>query len=798
MNEFFDYITPFIYWLLVIIWLYIFIFYLKKIHRKDEGDKLLKLLLTILAIDAFRTLFESIFFGTRATAFSGLIPIEIYNFLVKPKIVFIPKTLNLITAALVLTMLIKRWLPSEIKQKEQIKNLVEKQVSDLSETNRQLVIAREKAREEKEQLDFVLQGSNLAYWDWNIETNKVLRNERWAEMLGYTTHEMKETVKQWIDFIHPDDCDKAWASIENHLKGNTSIHELEYRMVAKDGRVKWISDKARIVQRDKTGKPLRMAGTHLDITERKLQEKELLKAKERIAKSEEKYRLLAENSTDVVWLLDTDFNFQYSSPSTEKLFGYSLEERKTISIDKLYSKEMLERLKSVFSQKQTEYYQTGIKETITLELEGIHKDGSTLCLEVSAKFIFDNDNNIVGIQGITRNIKERKQYERQLIKAKEKAEESNRLKTEFFHNMSHEIRTPMNGILGFSAMLDEDNLSNEKRKHYISIIKSSGLQLVRIIDDIMEISKLSTKQVKVSEKEICLNDLLVRHFSLFDNKAKENKTPLYLKRGLSDKESTIITDDVKLNKLLSNLLENALKYTSQGFIEFGYTLKENSEPAELEIYVKDTGIGIKPEMHEKIFERFSQEEKEITKSVGGLGLGLSIAKENAELLGGKIRLESKKGKGATFYVTIPYKPTDKKKLGNDERIISGKSTKKLILVAEDEEVNYLYIDALLLDLIETDCTILHAKNGKDAVEICKKNPGIDFVLMDLKMPVLNGFEAARLIRELRPDLPIVALTAYTTCADKEKALAAGCDDFISKPITEEAFNETINKYLITR
>ncbi len=341
--------------------------------------------------------------------------------------------------------------------------------------------------------------------------------------------------------------------------------------------------------------------------------------------------------------------------------------------------------------------------------------------------------------------------------------------------MSHEIRTPMNGILGFSSILKKPNLSDAKKKHYINIIQNSGNQLMRIIDDILEISKLGTKQVKTIEKQICLNDLLLEHFSIFDIKAKENKTPLYLNKGLSDKESRIVTDETKLNKILSNLLENALKFTNTGFIEFGYQLKNS----ELEIYVKDTGIGIKPEKQDIIFERFSQEEKSLSRNVGGLGLGLSIAKENAELLGGKITLKSEKGKGSTFYVTIPYKPVNHKH-GNDNSNTDKTETAKrqnkyTILIVEDEEVNYLYIDTLLEDF-ELNLRTLHAKHGKEAVEMCKKNSEIDFVLMDMKMPIMTGFEATKLIKEFRPDLPIVAQTAYSTREEKGQAISAGCDD----------------------
>jgi signal transduction histidine kinase len=253
---------------------------------------------------------------------------------------------------------------------------------------------------------------------------------------------------------------------------------------------------------------------------------------------------------------------------------------------------------------------------------------------------------------------ENKKQKTELIEAKRKAEESDRLKTEFIQNMSHEIRTPLNSILGFSGLIKESELPAKEQGRYIDIILNSGNQLVRVIDDILEISFLETKQVKVIDKKICLNDLFSEISIVFNSKANENEIPLYLKKELSDKESFLVTDVSKLRKILCNLIENALKFTKEGFVEFGYRIRTDCKPVSLEMYVKDTGPGISPEKQEIIFSRFSQGARDLSNSYGGLGLGLSIAKENAILLGGGITLESEEGKGATFFVTIPYEPVN--------------------------------------------------------------------------------------------------------------------------------------------
>lgn len=274
--------------------------------------------------------------------------------------------------------------------------------------------------------------------------------------------------------------------------------------------------------------------------------------------------------------------------------------------------------------------------------------------KVSIAPIFNSDGKCIQLIGSINDLTERNSREMELISAKNAAEESDQLKTEFIQNLSHEIRTPLNAILGFSDLLNEEISNTKKQKHYVTIIKNNGDKLKLIIDDLLEISLLGAKQIVAVENKICLNDLILKLFEIVNIKEKENKISIYFKKGFSNKYSFLLTDETILFKILSKLFENALKYTNEGFIEVGYRQFNNK----LEIYLKDTGIGIDIEEQEKIFEPFSQVEKELSKNVGGLGLGLSIAKENAKLLGGNITLKSKKGVGSKFILTIPYKKVD--------------------------------------------------------------------------------------------------------------------------------------------
>lgn len=397
------------------------------------------------------------------------------------------------------------------------------------------------------------------------------------------------------------------------------------------------------------------------------------------------------------------------------------------------------------------------------------------------------------IVAVVRDFTKRKKYEAELIKAKEKAEQANKLKSLFLQNMSHEVRTPMNGIIGFANMLNEADISPEKQLYYSKVIQESSYQLLKIIDDILEITTLDSKQTKTNIEDICLNDLLSDLLSNYNTKATVKNIPIHLKTELDREQSLIRSDKFKLTKIISNLLDNALKFTKTGYVEFGYAKKGEN----IILYVKDTGIGISPSNIKNIFDRFSQEEKELSRNYGGLGLGLSISRENAYLLGGDITLKSEKGKGSVFYLTIPYKPVNNMQI-KETLASSNKNIKKdkayRILVAEDEEINYLY----LKDLLETlpRITVIHANNGKEAIDICLSDKNIDLVLMDIKMPEIDGHTATKEIKAVLPELPIVAQTAFSTEAEKNLAISYGFDDFISKPLNKEKLFMIIKKLVI--
>lgn len=386
-----------------------------------------------------------------------------------------------------------------------------------------------------------------------------------------------------------------------------------------------------------------------------------------------------------------------------------------------------------------------------------------------------------------------KQRTRQLRIAKEKAEESDRLKTNFIQNISHEIRTPMNGIIGFSELLIKENNTVEEQKEYTKIISENCKELILCIDNILEIAKLQTEKIIIKPEPIDLDALFESIYKKYSQKAKEKNISLLVESKLNSKADIVLIDKPKLFKILLNLIDNAIKFTTIGSVLIQYDIVDK----EIIITIKDSGIGIKKEDQKNIFNIFTQSEKEISRNYGGLGLGLSIAKKNADLLGGKIELETEENQGSIFTLTLPYIPNLSSSYNSSENlnIIQEKPEKHIILIAEDGDVNFMLLKTVLTKMPEFNFIIHRAENGRKAVDICEENQQIELVLMDIKMPVMDGYEATKKIKKLRPQLPVIAQTAYSTEEDIRKAIAAGCDDFISKPIDRSLLKPILSRYI---
>jgi PAS domain S-box-containing protein len=433
----------------------------------------------------------------------------------------------------------------------------------------------------------------------------------------------------------------------------------------------------------------------------------------------------------------------------------------------------------------------------TGELVNVRKDGSEFPVELSTSHIKDESGNSVALIGIAVDITERKKVQTELITAKEKAEESDRLKSAFLANMSHELRTPLNAIIGFSGMMVESG-ADHNTAQYSQIILKSGQHLLSLVEDIFDTTMIETGQIKINYEITDLRSLLTEVKDIMHGeRVNENKTEVELKLNLEGVDSLkyIVTDSRKLKQVLMNLLRNALKFTDKGFIEYGFTEVIDDEKNWYKFYVKDTGIGIDQKHHETIFNIFRQVDDTHTRKFGGMGIGLSITKKTIEILGGRIWVESEPMAGSVFYFTIPVlTDKDAKITKPDEKTLTmeKKYEGKTILIAEDEQSNFDFLKILLTRM---NIRVLWARDGLEAVSICESDPSIDLVLMDIKMPLLNGYEATKRIKMIRPELPIIAQTAYAMISDKLDADKAGCDGYLSKPIKIYQIQEVLQEHL---
>lgn len=457
----------------------------------------------------------------------------------------------------------------------------------------------------------------------------------------------------------------------------------------------------------------------------------------------------------------------------------------------------------IFPKNQAEYYaETDTKiiknnSSVRSESWEMNAKGEKILLDVLKVPFHDKNNEPLGLVGICHDITERYYSEIDLKKSKEKAEESDRLKSSFLANMSHEIRTPMNAIIGFSDLLVTPELESDEREELVSHINNNCNTLLHLIDDIIDLAKIEANELVIEKQDVNVDEALKElHETVNESRSRISKenVDLILNDHLADAPFILKTDGYRLKQIISNLLDNSVKYTESGIIEFGYDRRP--EIGVVEFYVRDTGIGIPKVKQEVIFQRFSKIESDKTKLFRGTGLGLAISKNLVEHLDGSIRVESEPGEGSLFTFTLPLtekKLNEKKQEKNNNQEIEEGNIKGItILIAEDEDSNFRYLKMVLE---KNNAKVLRAFSGKEAIEICKEMQDLDLVLMDIKMPQVDGLEATSKIKKFRPDLPIIAQTAYAMKNDRKQGFLAGCDDYLSKPIHRKVLLSTISKWL---
>jgi PAS domain S-box-containing protein len=604
----------------------------------------------------------------------------------------------------------------------------------------------------------------------NPDTGKIIEaNEAAARFYGWSVAELTSMNIAQINTLSPEEIRE-----EMELARNLVNTHFNFKHRVSDGSIKDVEVySSRITTR---GKDFLHSIIH-DVTEKKSTEKQL--------------KLLSrsvEQSPVSIVITDTNGKIEYVNPGFQRISGYSLEEVKG---------QTPRFLKSGYHP--PEFYKYLWKTILsgkdwTGELRNRKKNGELYWINAVISPILNSRGEVTNFVSIREDITGRKKMVQDLVAAKEKAEESDRLKLAFLANMSHEIRTPMNGILGFAEILKEPGLTSQKQHKFLEIIERSGKRMLDTVNDLIDISKIETGQVKLDESEINLKERLENLYEFFSPQAEDKNLQFTLKDSVPLEFAMVRTDRSKLDSILTNLIKNAIKFTEKGKIEVGCRQKEKY----LEFYVTDTGIGVPPGRQAAIFNRFEQADTLQAKSFQGAGLGLAIAKAYVEMLGGEIRLESEEGQGSAFYFTLPLisagalsdKLPERKTLKRTGIPYLGG---KRILVAEDDFYSREMITHLLM---KTEATLLVAGDGMGAVEEFQKGQhNIDLVLLDIQLPEMNGFEVLRILRAINPDLPVIAQTAYAMLEDIRKFREAGFTGYITKPISQENLYSILYRHL---
>ncbi len=643
----------------------------------------------------------------------------------------------------------------------------------LNKTNRILQDSQMKLRA-------ILDSSLITFVMFDTERKILAYNKPYEEIMMKLFHRKVEEGMQFDEFIDPS----LFGEFMNDFKKARAGHYISKEQKFFVNRVHIYFQTNLNPVFDEKGEVFAVCMNSTDITGRKISEQQVKEHKEKL-------ELALSSAGMSIWELEVRSGKVRFYGEFESLYGIPIGDFSGDFNDLLMIMHPDDREKA---ENLFQSFETGRRE-YTFSYRVPMTGAGEKWLLSTGRLVKGHEESKTRILGTTIDISERIRFETELIAAKQKAEESDRLKSAFLANLSHEIRTPMNSIIGFGNMLKEPDLSESEKEEFIDIINNSSRQLLSLIDDVIDISKIESGMFELNNS--VFNAAKLINEAVAELKPQAKNAGLSLESSYDKKMSglQIEADPARVKQVLYNFIGNALKYTEEGTVTAGFILKNDS----VEFFIKDTGIGIDKENQTIIFERFRQVENRLSRVHGGTGLGLAISKALVEKMGGKIGVESKPGAGSRFYFSLPFNDditvpevSEEKRSTNNNQVNDFSLDGTLILVAEDELSNYLLIERIFRNY---NTELIWAKNGEEAVRLFKDNPDIDLIILDIKMPVKNGFEALKEIRAVDSDVPVIAQTAYAMANDEERALSAGCNDYISKPIDVQLFLEKIRNLL---
>lgn len=781
----FKLLTPITYWVLIVMWSFVLLFYLKRLGSEMVKGRLISILLIILSIDAFRTLFESVYFGAWYTSLAGFLPQSVYTFLVRPEMVFIPKIINVIAAAIIIGILLYRWLPQEEQEKNQLEKLIQQRNASLTQVNQQLQneIAERKQAEallikQRYFLEKAQTIGKIGSWELDIRNNKLLWTDENYHIFGIPVG-TELTYETFLDCVHPDD--REYVDREWKASFSGKPYEIEHRLLV-DDTVKWVREKAELEFNDQD-ECIRGTGFTQDITAHK-------RAVESLRESEKRFQDITHSLADWIWEVDKNGKYTYVSDSVKNILGYSSEELIGKTPFELMSAEEGSKISKIFFEALSKS-----RPIVDLENWNLAKDGAEICLLSNGVPIMDVDGVLIGYRGVDKDITNQKKLESEKTAIEARLLHAQKMESigTLAGGIAHDFNNILFPLLGFAEMLKEDVPSDSPLQAHIDQILRSALRSKDLVKQILTFSRQGEQDLK----PIKLQPIIKEALKLLRSSIP---TTIDIQQDIDSGYDVVVADPAQVHQIIMNLATNAYHAMEGTGGRLNVTLKQIRLKSDRSFFselppgkyahltVADTGTGIENDIMEKIFDPYFT-----TKETGkGTGLGLSVVRGIVKSCNGDIRVDSEPGKGTKFHVVLPVldRKVDDRPMDRGEPIPVG--TETILLV--DDEAAIVKTEQQMLERLGYQVTTRTRSAG--ALEAFKANPAsFDLVLTDMTMPNMTGDQLAKEVISIKPGMPVIICTGFSDGIDKEKAEAFGVKGFLMKPVAKSDMAKMVRKVL---